>query len=134
MNGLAKVCCASVCNLELLEDINNANKKMESGPSFSRSSCTFATDNALFFLHRASWQNFRPVFDGTSADSFHDVDKTADEEFLFPRVSRDERKCRRAAIDPARAAPAPDANQSAIHYHLRPTTYDALIVQSEPCA
>lgn len=34
-------------------------------------------------------------------------------------MSRDERKCRRAAIDPAWAAPAPNADQSAIHYHLR---------------
>jgi len=34
-------------------------------------------------------------------------------------MSRDERKCRRAAIDPVRAAPALNANQSAIYYRLR---------------
>lgn len=63
------------------------------------------------------------LVDGTSADSFRDVDKTADEEFLFPRMSRDERKCRRAAIDPATAAPASNANQSAsYHPHERTAT------------
>lgn len=74
-------------------------------------------DNALFFQRHVAACSF--LIDETSADSFHDVDKTANEEFLFPRMSRDERKCRRAAIDPVRAAPVLNANQSAIYYRLR---------------
>lgn len=85
----------STCNLKRA-DIS-ANEGMGFRSTFSRASCNFAPDNALFLLHRT----FPPRFSSrvrrhVRADSFHDVDKTADEEFLFPRMSRDERKCRRS--------------------------------------
>lgn len=89
----------STCNLKP-PDIN-ANEEMRFRSPFSRALLVIsrARQRALLSPHRTV-ARFSPVFDGTSANSFRDVDKTADEEFLFPRMSRDERKCRRAAIDP----------------------------------
>lgn len=111
--------CAYASIVRNMKFLNiDCNKRMN---IHTRTKCVFrgifTSDNTPFFSRPMAVRFF--VIDGTSADSFHDVDKTADEEFLFPCMSRDERKCRRAAIDPARAAPAPNADQSAIHYHLR---------------